>query len=108
MPTISLTEIYAQAKPWDLSLELDGHVLNVKRLNAVDIARIQHAANLNDAEARQVIADLFAEPVDVSGWDSEKIAIVVVAITEYFKEAVVKKKLADVAAAAGAAARTKR
>jgi len=94
--TIDLSEIYAQVKPWDLTLALDGHTLAVRRLNAIDIAKLQRATSMSDDEARAVIGGLFEAPIDVADWDSEKIALVVTAVIHYYGESIVKKKLADV------------
>ncbi len=96
MPTIDLSEIYAQVKPWDLTLALDGAESPVRRLNSIDIAKLQRATSMSDDEARSTIGVLFDPPIDVNGWDSEKIALVVTAIVTYYGESIVKKKLADV------------
>jgi hypothetical protein len=108
MPTIDLSEIYAQVKPWDLVLTLDGQDLRVKRLTAIDVAKIQSLTSESDEAARAALAALFedGQTIQVKDWDAEKIALVVHAITEYYGAAVVKKKLADVRTAVATATAT--
>lgn len=104
--TISLADLYERMEPWDFSIEVErGEVLRVRRLTNADMRELTRVLGGEAAAAEKVrfLQDLFEDPKpDVLAWDQAKTGIVVSAVVAYYREAVVKKKAGDAAAAVAA------
>lgn len=91
---INLDPIIRAAKPFDLSIELDGETHRVRRLSNADIKQLTSQTDKSDAEAKALLVGLFEEPAPpVERWDGERIAAVVAAIFAAYQKLVMEKNV---------------
>lgn len=104
---IDLDQILQTAKPWNLSLTLDGLRLPVRRCTAADVKRIQDAGRYGEEENRAFVTGLFGDQAANVQWDAERVSLVITAVISYYNETVLRKNV-ELATRAVAAAMTTR
>lgn len=93
--------LLAEAKPWDVSLTIDGKEYRLRRFTSADMKQLAGVVGKSEAEGRAIILGLFdGDAPSIEEWDQERHLDLISFITGIYQEMLKKRTAAATAAVA--------